>query len=264
METHRPSHRQPRLVLSIVSHAQTDLVEALLQDLRHPDFRGIDLVILTLNMPTEPIPKAFVDGFPWETLLIRNEISRGFGENHNIAFERCFGYDFSGPIESVFVILNPDLRIENHQCFEILRQAMEPGIDLIAPEVVEHGVVAASARSLYTPLQATKGFLGWSRKLEIHPDWLAGMFLMFRANCYAQLMGFDLRYFMYCEDVDICLRLQLRGGRLKYCNNVQVSHFVRRDSHSSLLAFGRHLKSALSLWTSKAYWRFLVLKIKGD
>src|SRR5690625_6433863 len=39
-----------------------------------------------------------------------------------------------------------------------------------------------------------------------HVDWASGAFLVFEAELYAELGGFDERYYLYCEDVDICWR----------------------------------------------------------
>lgn len=37
-------------------------------------------------------------------------------------------------------------------------------------------------------------------------DWAAGSFLIFNAFFYSKLNGFNEKYFMYCEDIDICWR----------------------------------------------------------
>jgi hypothetical protein len=40
---------------------------------------------------------------------------------------------------------------------------------------------------------------------------VAGMFMLLRREAFAQVGGFDERYFMYCEDFDLCARLRLAG-----------------------------------------------------
>ena len=91
--------------------------------------------------------------------------------------------------------------------------------------MLEDGKLAPSARGLYTPFQALKGYAGFSRNAKSPPDWVARMFVMFRVSAFARHGGFDPRYFMYCEDVDICLRLQLRGGQILYLDSVVSQRF---------------------------------------
>ena len=52
---------------------------------------------------------------------------------------------------------------------------------------------------------------------DLHPDWVAGMFMLFRRETFAAVGGFDERYFLYYEDVDLCTRLALAGKRVVYC-----------------------------------------------
>jgi N-acetylglucosaminyl-diphospho-decaprenol L-rhamnosyltransferase len=64
--------------------------------------------------------------------------------------------------------------------------------------------------------------------------------------------GFDEGYFMYCEDVDLCLRLRLQGLTLSKAP-ARVIHAGQRNSHRRLRHLMWHLRSLLRLWTSVAY-----------
>jgi GT2 family glycosyltransferase len=56
-------------------------------------------------------------------------------------------------------------------------------------------------------------------------DWAAASFLVFRAELYQKLNGFDESYFMYYEDVDICYRANKRyGQRVCYLENINAVH----------------------------------------
>jgi len=59
---------------------------------------------------------------------------------------------------------------------------------------------------------------------SIHPDWAGGMFLLFPRTLFEGLGGFDERYFLYYEDVDICARLTLLGRRVVLCPRARVVH----------------------------------------
>lgn len=38
-------------------------------------------------------------------------------------------------------------------------------------------------------------------------DWCAGSFMLIHALSFLNVNGFDQKYFMYCEDIDLCMRL---------------------------------------------------------
>jgi len=65
--------------------------------------------------------------------------------------------------------------------------------------------------------------------------------------------GFDERYFMYCEDVDLCLRLRLAGLRLVRAP-VSVVHAGRGASRRSAVHLAWHVRSLLRLWCSRSFW----------
>jgi GT2 family glycosyltransferase len=62
---------------------------------------------------------------------------------------------------------------------------------------------------------------------------------------------------MYCEDVDLCLRLQLAGYRLVEAPQARVVHDAHRASRRSLRHLVWHLRSLWRLWHSTPYQRFL-------
>jgi N-acetylglucosaminyl-diphospho-decaprenol L-rhamnosyltransferase len=244
------------IALSIVSHSQTDLVNDLLSDLMLSPTGSFDLLVLTLNTAAEAEPTLWSTETPWRKILIRNSIEKGFGANHNYAFRQAFK-ESSGPSsDDIWLVINPDIRIPDRNLIQNLKRTLDAGFVLVGPQVIENSRVAPSARGLYTPYQAARGLFGLSRNFTADPAWLAGMFLMIRATNFALLGGFDERYFMYCEDVDLSLRVQNIGGQIGYDQDCQVIHLAQRDSHRSLRALGRHLKSAIRLWTSSSFWKY--------
>ena len=76
-------------------------------------------------------------------------------------------------------------------------------------------------------------------------DWVAGMFVMFRREAFAQVQGFDdQRFFMYFEDVDICRRLKGLGWDVRVQPAVRVVHDAQRASARQLKHLWWHLTSA--------------------
>lgn len=224
------------------------LVNTLIGDLiRHADPR-LQRLVVTLNVPeSEPVR---AEGASFEVVVLRNSQPRGFGANHNQAFAHCN--------TEWFAVLNPDLRLSSN-ALSLLMAAHEARDGLIAPSIVNaDGSVADAARRLPTPFQVIKRrLMPGQRRDDPDFEWLAGMCLLLNSEAFRSLGGFDERYFMYCEDTDLCLRMQLAGWRLRLLPNVQVTHDARRASHRSLRHLVWHLTSLIRLWTSPPYWSYL-------
>ena len=56
-----------------------------------------------------------------------------------------------------------------------------------------------------------EGIGGWRRDSVREVDIVVGCFLMISTELWRRLGGFDLRYFMYGEDADLCLRARALG-----------------------------------------------------
>lgn len=81
-------------------------------------------------------------------------------------------------------------------------------------------------------------------------DWCASSFFGITIESFITLKGFDSKFFMYCEDVDICYRAKKLGLKLRYFPEVVGIH---RANHESKTLYSRnfvwHLKSAIRyLW----------------
>jgi GT2 family glycosyltransferase len=227
-----------------VSHGQWRLVEPLLQQLDACCNRWIDSVVLTVNVPEQVEPDP---GWRFPIHRIDNPRPRGFGANHNAAFSRCR--------TPWFLVLNPDIRIDSDALGALLASAGERA-GLLAPRILEPGCARPEAyRGLLTPFELV------GRRLAGHqppraPAWVAGMFMLLRSRAFEAVGGFDERFFMYCEDFDLCARLRLAGWPLRVRENVTVMHEAQRASNSSLRPLGWHLASFARLWTSAAFWRY--------
>jgi GT2 family glycosyltransferase len=74
-------------------------------------------------------------------------------------------------------------------------------------------------RSLFVPARAA-GTQGEFRSV----DWLSAACLMVRRRAFADVGGFDERFFLYGEDIDLGKRLRARGWEMAYVPGVSVEH----------------------------------------
>jgi len=87
----------------------------------------------------------------------------------------------------------------------------------------------------------------------IHPDWVGGMFMLFRRSVFESLHGFDERYYLCYEDVDICARLKLSNLQTVLCSSSPIVHHAQRSSHSNIRYLRWHLLSMLRFFSSPVY-----------
>jgi len=81
---------------------------------------------------------------------------------------------------------------------------------------------------------------------------LSGCFLAMRSADLLAIDGFDERFFMYMEDVDLVRRLSRRGA-VRYRPDIHVVHEYAKGSYRSRKLLGYHLKSAI-LYFNKWGW----------
>ncbi len=55
-------------------------------------------------------------------------------------------------------------------------------------------------------------------------DWVTGACLLIDRRCFEELNGFDESYFLYYEDVDLCLRAAKKGWRVEYDPSATCRH----------------------------------------
>jgi N-acetylglucosaminyl-diphospho-decaprenol L-rhamnosyltransferase len=219
------------ITVSIVSHGHGRMVEALLRDIGNcPE---VTRVVLTINVPEqEPAVPASLAGL---VIVQHNAAPKGFGANHNAAFQLAAG--------EWFCVLNPDIRMPENPFPILLEEIERQQAAVIAPAVFSPTAkIEDSIRRFPTPISLAGKMLGGGGgrySFEVgdetfDADWVAGMFMLFRADDYRALGGFDEGFFLYYEDVDICARLWKAGRPVLACPKAQVIHDARRASRQNL------------------------------
>jgi GT2 family glycosyltransferase len=176
---------------------------------------------------------------------IANEKVKGFGANHNAAFEHCR--------TPYFCVANPDIRLLDDPFPRLAATAGESGVGAAGPLVRDSsGNVQSSARRFPSASSLAIKLLGGARRSEypidrgaLDVDWIAGMFMLFPASAFGAVGGFDERYFLYYEDVDLCRRLGRRGLRVRYDPRAEIVHEARRTSWRNPRYLRWHVSSVI-------------------
>ena len=248
----------PAVSISVVSHGQIALIANLLKDVELNCLDTSIELILTLNI--EEILPFMLEKFSFQIKVIRNVNPMGFAANHNQAFTHAIG--------RFFCVLNPDIGFTSDPFPPLFERLNDASVGVAAPVVLgEGGEIEDSARHFPTPLKIVCKAIGKCKGSDyvigdqtIYPDWAGGMFLLFPRTVFEELNGFDQRYFLYYEDVDICARLRLLGYEVALCPQSSVVHHAQRSSHRNFRYFRWHLTSMMRFFFMPVFWRVQVRK----
>lgn len=186
----------------------------------------------------------------------------GFGAGHNRALEHVGNSTFH-------LLLNPDIQFEPGVLDHLLRlMASSPNIGAVMPRVsYPDGSLQRLCKLLPTPVDLIfRRFIPFERvrewinsRYELHAlpqispqevPTISGCFLLLRTDLFRKLGGFDERYFMYMEDVDLVRRIG-DTHRIIYDPRIQVSHGYGKGSYRSSKLLGYHIRSAV-----KYFWKW--------
>jgi N-acetylglucosaminyl-diphospho-decaprenol L-rhamnosyltransferase len=179
--------------------------------------------------------------------------NRGFGAGANLGARQASG--------EVLVVCNPDLVVEEGSLTALVEALVgHADVAAVGPRILtDEGELYPSARPFPTLTEsAGHAFVGlftqsnrWTRAYRQEDraagevDWVSGACAAFRREAFAAVGGFDERYFMYVEDVDLCWRLQRAGWRVLYEPAATVTHVqgasTRRRPYRMLVAHHRSL-----------------------
>jgi len=192
----------------------------------------------------------------------------------NVGYARGANFGVAASYAPVIAVLNADLTLVPGSAGALVaRLEQDAGLGAVGPRVRNpDGSDYPSARRLPSvPVAVGHGLLGlwWAsnpftkryRQLDADPararpvDWASGSALWLRRDALDAVGGWDERYFMYMEDVDLCWRLRRSGFGVAYEPAGEVVHVqgavTSRQPYRMLL---EHHRSA---------WRFARRRFRG-
>ncbi len=208
-------------------------------------------LIIVDNSP-KPFSQNPYDSYP-EIHYCFSGKNLGFGAGHNFAFS------YLSKASDIHLIINPDTRFEGEAAVSFATWLLgQPEISLATPVLINSdGTLQHFVRPIPTlwmlirrrifkneepPVQNVK-------KIEPIP-FAHGSFLGLRSAIFKKLGGFDERFFLYMEDVDLFLRAKALGKTVIY-PHFTVTHEHRRGSAKSLKLLLIHIVSAI-----KFFWKY--------
>lgn len=195
---------------------------------------------------------------------IAAEQNKGFGSGHNLAMkhflDKC----------NYFLVCNPDISFAQGELESLYHFARDGNHRFVSPRIYySDGRLQHGCRLLPTPanLLLRRFFPRWGAKLDItyeiqHADYsqsfsvpsVSGCFMLIDSLLLKELHGFDERYFMYLEDVDLCRRA-LSFTEIVFYPGASITHVFGKGSYKSLNLFAYHIKSAINYFNKWGWLR---------
>lgn len=144
----------------------------------------------------------------------------------NVGYGQGSNFGAASADEDWLFFVNPDVRISAHTLMELAEEANASGLDCVGPMIRNaHGIDQHTFRGLISPPWRRRRHPSFVGTEQILPTLsVSGCCLGVRRDQFVQLGGFDPRFFMFCEEIDLQARLLDAGGRIGIaCNHVAVT-----------------------------------------
>jgi N-acetylglucosaminyl-diphospho-decaprenol L-rhamnosyltransferase len=185
----------------------------------------------------------------------------GYGQAVNLGARSCGDGDL--------LVCNPDIVVRPGTVDRLAAVlAGDPTTAIVGPQLMNlDGSVYPSARTFPSLVDAAgHGLLGlvwpenrfsrryrlldWDHGQQRPVDWVSGACFLVRRQAWDGLGGFDSRYFMYMEDVDLCWRAGRQGWRVVYEPAGEVVHAqgVSADTRPYRMILAHHRSMLQFAW----------------
>ncbi len=214
---------EPFFSVLIVNFNAGDLLQAAINSLKIQTFRDFEVVIVDNDSEDQSAENLDVEGLPAIRVLRENQ-NHGFARGNNLAAETANG--------QWLALLNPDAVADENWLTEIhaatarhdsCRVFACSQINMDAPELLDGAGDAYFAFGI--PWRG--GFEHPISELpskDSHCFSPCGASAVYERSLFLEMGGFDERFFCYCEDVDLGMRLQLSDEKCVFLPGAVIHH----------------------------------------
>jgi N-acetylglucosaminyl-diphospho-decaprenol L-rhamnosyltransferase len=247
------------LIVVTVTYSPGAHLDRFLASLSHATDRPVT-VVMADNGSTDGAPEAALEKHP-NSRLFRTGANLGYGAAVNRAVSSYLIDEGLAGDPEFFVVANPDVVWGPRSIDEMLEAGTRwPRAGALGPLIRDpDGSVYPSARhqpslirggmhAVVSPFRMSNPWTAAYRQDRMEPSerevgWLSGSCLLLRRAAFDDVHGFDPRYFMYMEDVDLGDRLGRAGWLNVYVPMAEIlhdkGHATGRDPACNLAAHHR-------------------------
>jgi GT2 family glycosyltransferase len=246
------------LTIQIVNFNSRDELASCLCSVEENISDKSNLQVVIVNNDGEKLG-SFPGGFSLETIEKNENV--GFGKAHNLGFRRAKG--------KYVLFLNPDAKIFPGTIEALLDAfAGDEKIGIASPIHVGENDISGEEHfgRRKTPLSMiwTK-ISGMKRDIGdgiFETDWVSGGAMMVKKDLFSELGGFDENFFMYFEDVDLCLRAKKKGWKVAVQPRAKIFH-KSGQSFSSARQKKKHYYASQAHYVRKNFGLFLAWTVRA-
>lgn len=171
-----------------------------------------------------------LQNFSSKIKLIKSDQNLGFSKGNNKAAKLSSG-------EYLF-FLNPDTEILGRDFKQLLEfYKKTPNVGIVAPKLMmENGEIQESVKHFPTIWGAVKELIFGIKNsytqyvpkenYPIQVDSVYGAAMLIKSELFWEVGGFDEKFFLYYEDLDLCERLSQIGKTIYYFPGVKIRHLI--------------------------------------
>lgn len=236
-----PAVKPCDLSIAVVSFNTRELTLACLRSVfEHCRELSFELIVVD-NASSDGSPGAIAEALP-DVHLIESTENLGFAAANNLAARHARGEHL--------LLLNPDTLIRDDAIEKALARLRDrPDVGALGARTL-YGDGSLNATSCFgpitlwsllctaaglsvvlsgSPLFNPAGIGGWARDTEREVGTITGCFFLVRTALWRELGGFDERFFMYGEDVDLSDRIRRAGYRCLLFPGATIVHYGGRS-----------------------------------
>jgi len=251
------------LSILIVTYNSARLIGRLLDHLAR-EINGLSAEVIVLdNASRDGTAELVGRDYPW-VRLIASEDNLGFAAGNNMAARHASG--------RYLLLLNPDAFPDAGSLRQgLLMLDQHSDVGLAGGELIgADGSRQPSARMFPTLRDEFFTLSGLAARFpnssflarldrrwadpdqEAVVDWIPGAFVFIPAGVFAGLSGFDERFFMYYEEVDLCRRMQQAGLKIHYWPMLKAMHIGGESAKTVQSARVSKAGSQLESWRMRS------------
>lgn len=228
------------ILISIVTYnSNLDYIKKLVSTINQITIIKIKLIIID-NLSSK---KYFKKLLKINTNIISAGKNIGYGKANNLVEEISENSKY-------FLVLNPDIEFDDQTIINLFNfMENNKNYGLISP-------LLKSSDNFYYDFNRNKfGFFNllfrWINKIDdkissntinelfinnkiIEVDYVSGSFMFFRRNIFKNISGFNNKFFMYFEDVEICDLVRESNSKIGILKESTAIHLRNRESYRSI------------------------------
>ncbi|KAB1187521.1 MULTISPECIES: glycosyltransferase family 2 protein [Haloferax] len=206
----------------LVNYNTSNYTNSCIESLLDSDYKNLEIIVVDNNSDSSDIQQ-----------LEEFDKTEFYYLEENIGFAGACNYGAQKSIGEFIFFLNNDTELESDTISLLVEKVRNPEVGAVTPQVRFHHNQSVIDRDVgYFDTLA----YGWHPRQQMGADelksseeviespWISGCAFMTTKDVLKTVGYFDEDFFMYCEDLELSIRIRKRGYRLQVVNDAIVYH----------------------------------------